>query len=274
VSAPGNRFSQGCAALVLAAGLAGAPPALAQGGATDRAAARALFEEGLACADREDWTCAADRFERAHALRPSPVIGSNLGHALVELGRLVEGTEVLRTAAQDPGATPQLRADAEAAIAECAPRIGRLTLAVTGPREGVDVAIDGRVIAPSTVGVPVPADPGDHAIEARRAGAVVATASVHVDPGAAATAELLVPGPATSTATVLEPAMLEPRPGADLAPALDVAPRRAPEPHEEWWFWTIVGGVALGAAIGVTAGVAASQTTVLPSGSLGTFDGR
>ncbi len=42
--------------------------------------------------------------------------------------------------------------------------------------------------------------------------------------------------------------------------------------YKKWWFWGAVGGVALAAGGGVF--LAASGDTVLPSGSLGTLDGR
>ena len=57
--------------------------------ANDVALARQLFEQGIAFVDEEDWTQAADRFQRSLELRPSPIVAYNLGSALVELGRLV-----------------------------------------------------------------------------------------------------------------------------------------------------------------------------------------
>ena len=64
--------------------------------ARDVAAARALFEEGVAAADAGDFPRAADRFERSYALRPSAVVGYNLASALSRTGRLVEAAGYLR----------------------------------------------------------------------------------------------------------------------------------------------------------------------------------
>ncbi len=43
--------------------------------------------------------------------------------------------------------------------------------------------------------------------------------------------------------------------------------------YKKWWFWTVVGGAVAGATITAIA-VSSDTTTVLPSGSLGTWDRR
>jgi hypothetical protein len=76
----------------------------------------------------------------------------------------------------------------------------------------------------------------------------------------------------------------EPRPVNKVPPAAVVAPVPiapvAPPPREEtpvykrWWFWTIIGGVALaGAGVGVGVYFGTRSATV-PSGSFGTLDLR
>ena len=62
------------------------------------AAARALFQDGMAAVERGDYPTAADRLRRSVALRDSPVVRTNLALALIELGRLVEASEHLRAA--------------------------------------------------------------------------------------------------------------------------------------------------------------------------------
>lgn len=56
--------------------------------------------------------------------------------------------------------------------------------------------------------------------------------------------------------------------------ALASRPVEQPAPvYKKWWFWTIVGGAVAGATITAIA-VGGDTTTVLPSGSLGTWDRR
>lgn len=196
-ASPSVRVAVAAACVALVSALAPAGRACAQGEPTvrDQAAARALFRQGVECADRHDWACAADRFGRAHSLRPSPVLAFNLGNALVMLGRLVEGAEHLRQVERDEGAAAPVRADARRVIAAIERRIGRLTLHVDGSLEGVQLTIDGHELPPELVGAPAPADPGEHVIEARRGEALIASARVTIAEAGSAEARLEVPQP-------------------------------------------------------------------------------
>jgi hypothetical protein len=179
------------AAVILHVGSAAAQDTSVRGAA----AARALFREGVDCADRADWPCAVDRFSRAYGLRASPVIGSNYGRALIEVGRLVEGTELLRQVARDESAATRLRTEARAAADAVAPRIGTVTVHVAGSREGVELRMDGHDWPLSLIDASTPIDPGDHTLEARRGGEVVASATVHVGEGGAGEVSIDVPSP-------------------------------------------------------------------------------
>jgi tetratricopeptide (TPR) repeat protein len=56
--------------------------------------------------------------------------------------------------------------------------------------------------------------------------------------------------------------------------AVQTRPVDEPKPvYKKWWFWTVVGGAVAGATITAIA-VSSDTTTVLPSGSLGTWDRR
>lgn len=261
-----------------------ASAARAQDDARASAAARALFQEGVACADAENWACAAERFTQAARLRASPVILSNQGVALMHLGRLVEASEAFQTVLRDASASAALHADAERYVAEIAPRLGRLTLVVEGPRDRLVVSVDGQDHT-ALVGIAAPADPGAHEVTARRDGEIVAQATVDVSAGATASASLTIPPlPVVETEAPSVPPLVAtddgrgPGASSDLDRAL--APSDPPrdehhEVYEEWWLWTIVGVVVVGTAVGVGVGVATSDPgTVLPTGSLGTIDTR
>lgn len=161
----------------------------------DTAAARALFREGVACTDRRDWECAVDRFGRAHRVRPSPVLAYNLGHAMIELGRLVEGVEILQQLLRDDAASATVRADAQRAVDAAAPRIARLTVHATGPTRGVRFSIDGHALASSLLGAAAPVDPGERLVEARRGDELVASSRVQIAEGSAETIEIQLPEP-------------------------------------------------------------------------------
>lgn len=56
--------------------------------------------------------------------------------------------------------------------------------------------------------------------------------------------------------------------------ALQTRPVETSAPvYKKWWFWTVVGGAVAGATLTAIA-VSSDTTTVLPSGSLGTWDRR
>lgn len=235
------------------------------------AAARATFVDGLACADAGDWPCAVERFGRARAMHASPVIVFNHGIALAHVGRVVEASETFRALARDASTPADLRVAAAHGETELARRIGRITIDVVGPAEGVAVSMDASAVDAALLGAAIPSDPGDHVIEARRDGQLVARARVHVVAASGARVELRIPPAETARITTLAPeiAVLDAQ-GSRVAP---VPPPRH-EVYEEWWLWTLVGLAVVGAGVGIGFGVAATSSASPPSGSLGTIDGR
>jgi hypothetical protein len=263
-----------CFVLGSLAVLLAAPVVQAQDAAHASAAARALFQEGVTCSDGGDWACAAERFGQAYRLRASPVIGSNYAIALMHLERWVEATEAFRAVQRDPSTAAVLRGDAERFIAEIEPRLGRITLRLVGPADEVVVVVDGHDDT-SFVGAPVPIDPGDHVVEARRDGEVIAHATTHVDSGARVVVELTIPERPSEAAETpsVAPVLIAETPSVPPLPSDGGEPVHHTEIYEEWWFWTII-GVGVAAGVGVTAGVVASTGTVPPMGTLGTIDVR
>ncbi|MDB4989297.1 MAG: hypothetical protein JWN04_4475 [Myxococcaceae bacterium] len=131
------------------------------------ASARTLFEEGLRKADAEQWPEAADLFQRALALRDSPVIRFNLGSALIELGRLVEASEQLRALEIDKNASPELRESATKSRELVLPRLAKLTIRVDGHDPSLLVLLDDRKVEPEQLGVAFPVDPRPHHVALR-----------------------------------------------------------------------------------------------------------
>lgn len=249
-SSPRPRELDGRAhgAIVLIAALLAAAPAAAQEAGVDRtAAARALFEEGLELLDAEQWEQAADRFQRALALRPSPQITYNLTSALVPLGRLVRASELLRQVTLDPTATPEVRQAAETRRAQIAPRIASLTVVPSAELERADFFLDERPLDLVLIGVAVPIDPGRHTVTARLQGREVAHRAVDLLDGEAVEVSLELSRAAGE---------VDAGPVAAPAPARSETERRRPSSvARRWWFWTILGAVVVGGA--VAAGVAA-----------------
>jgi hypothetical protein len=209
------------------------------------ALARSLFEEGVHASDRGEWESATDHFRRSLALRGSPVVSFNLAMALTHVGRFVEATEHFRRTLSDPRAPEPLQSAAQAQIDRLRERLGRLTIAVEGPREGVALELDGQALPDALIGTS-PADPGRRVLVAIRDGDEVARAEAELAEGGEAALDLRIPE--------LEP---EPAPPIPM-PAPIAAPRSAPARHTEdavgWIVLGVAGGVVvIGAIAAITA---------------------
>jgi len=167
-----------------------------QGSEVERTAlARALFREGVGLSEQGEWADAADRFRRSLALRDSPVVAFNLATACMHLGSLVEAVELFGRAARDGDAPEALREAAATQLEALRPRLGRLTLEVTGPSEGVTLELDGEPVPRVRLGIGAPADPGTHVLSAQRGGQEVARAEVQLAESGDATLRLEIPPP-------------------------------------------------------------------------------
>ncbi|KAF0163271.1 MAG: hypothetical protein FD160_4124, partial [Caulobacteraceae bacterium] len=150
-------------AVFVAFGVFGATRVVAQAPTSDRdrtEAARTLFEEGLALVDQERWQDAAERFRRALALRPSPVITFNLASALAKQGHVIEASELLRALVKDEAVKDDTRDAATQLLADVESQIARLTIEVRGELAGHTVSLDDRPLHAAEIGVALPVDPG------------------------------------------------------------------------------------------------------------------
>jgi hypothetical protein len=253
----GARLLAGLVCLFLSAGGVSLARAQAGGDSSRNASARALFEEGVALGEQGDWAGAEDRFRRARTLRASPVITYNLASALVERGKLVEASEILRSVDGEAKAEPELQRSARRLRDELAGRIGRLTVSVIGFSRGDRVQLDEADLLDAQLGVEIPIDPGSHQLRALRAGHLLVSRRVLVASGGNEKVSLNVPTLFAPPRAVANATLI----GTDQADSSgpDVAPRAATAPSDErpgitsrWWFWTGLGVVAVGAvAVGV-----------------------
>jgi hypothetical protein len=247
----------------LIATLACAPSLLhAQDDATARqeaAAARALFEEGVAFFDRGELESAEDRFRRSLAIRRTDSVMFNLAAVLVRRGHLVESQELFRRVAASEGASERLRGEARARAEEVGPRIARLTVEVSGDATSARIRVDELELSAAMIGVPIPVDPG-----ARRVVAEVGGRAVHdrtIELGEGGREEIRVVLEVASAEDAARTVALPEEGPAAPAPAGDVT--------GEWWLWTLVAvGVAALIAGGVAIGLAVDDSRYF-SGNLG-----
>jgi tetratricopeptide (TPR) repeat protein len=218
----------------------------AQGGAQSAtqsghevALARALFEEGITLADQGDWAGAADRFERAHTLKPTSGTAFNWASALAATGKLTQAAELLEGVLRDPKAAPELKQESEKKLAEIAPRRAKLKLHVAHEVSATGhVHVDGREWPRAAWDVAMPVDPGHHEAVCQDDGRELSRAEITLQEGELQT-------------LTLSPAAI-----AEAAPAAPVKPDSAPEAprkplYKNWMLWTGVGVALVAGAVAV-----------------------
>lgn len=210
------------------------------------ASARLLFQEGLDLGDEGRWQDAADRFRRSLELRPSPVVAYNLSSALVQLGGLVEASELLRGIDRDPDAQRNVREVSQALLQQITPRIALLKIELMGDPSSAEVRVDDRLFTQAMIGVEIPSDPGNHLIAIVRDGEEIASRQVLLAEGSLEVVSFDLPqAPAPTPREVAEQTQ---------AP---IAPARAPLDEEDdstvfssGWFWIGLAVVAAAATVG------------------------
>jgi hypothetical protein len=131
-------------------------------------AAEALFEEGrkLMSAGRPEEAC--PKF--ADSQRLDPALGTllNLANCYEQSGRTASAWATFKEAASVATAAKRTKEfdTAQKRAAALAPKLSKLTITVTTPIDGLEVRRDGAVVDRAELGVPIPADPGSHKIEA------------------------------------------------------------------------------------------------------------
>ncbi|HEU4406889.1 MAG TPA: hypothetical protein VFS43_16600 [Polyangiaceae bacterium] len=173
-------FARRCAALFVASAALGVAPRAAR--ADQAADAEARFQEGrlLLAEGKREQACA--KFAESQRLAPSPGALLNLADCHQSEGKLATAWAELLAAARlyrDPGNQAErdfcLR---EAALIE--PRLSRLTVRLAAPVPGLSIKRDGEALDVTQLDVPVPVDPGVHAITAEARGRTPFRASVLV----------------------------------------------------------------------------------------------
>lgn len=206
------------------------PVTRAQVSASDKAAAEALFDRGLALMREGKLDEACARLEQSNAIERGIGTMLYLAECYEKQGRTASAWALFREASSQAQAAGQFeRATAGRQRAESLePSLAKLMVEVPDGSnvEGLELTRNGAPLAPALWGVPLPVDPGRLVIEARAPGYLPATHTVLVEKGphvARFELERLSPAPTPEAAAL--PAVTAPGPVSAPAP---VAP--PPEP--------------------------------------------
>jgi hypothetical protein len=229
-------------------------------GSHETAQARALFEEGVSLADHGDWSGAADRFERAYALKATAGIAFNWASALAQTGKLVQASELFQGVLRDPAASPELKQESARKLAALTPRVPRLTLNVDRElAEAGTVRLDGKEWPRAVWDVASPVDPGLHVASCTHEDDELAHAEVTLAEGEQRSLLLSTHAPSDSS----DPAQ----------PTKDSPAQRAHRPlYKNWVLWAAVGAAVVGGAvvIAVTTSKGDTHDAPIAQGNTGT----
>jgi hypothetical protein len=218
-----------------------APARAEDASAAETAAARSLAVEGLKLAQAGDCAAAVPKLERAEKLYHATVVASRLGECYVSLGRLVEGTEILRKVLREPqsaDATPAATKAldrAQRALDAAKPRIAGLTVKVAAVQD-ITVKIDGTLVPSALVETEIPTDPGEHSIDVNAPGFLKSSTHIKVSDAEKKTVTLTLTRDPNALVAVVPAAEVAARqPGSSAAtglkpPAAEVPDRSVPAP--------------------------------------------
>lgn len=221
----------------------------------DRATARNLAAEGHTALRTQDCVTAEDRFRRADALVHAPTLVVEHARALICLKRFVEAQErlglVMREGVSEnaPWVWKKALQDASKLLEEVAPKVGWITINVSGPGEPT-VLVDGVQVPVAALGVRRAIDPGTRHISASAPGYISKELAVTMPEGAerAVTLELRAD---PSQAPSAQPAQRKSRQAPDPSPAVP------PKKRSKWPAYTALGLGGAGLVVGTVSGIIA-----------------
>jgi hypothetical protein len=214
--------------------------------ASEIAAAKQWFTDGLALEEKGEFARALELFRRAAAVKKTPQILFHVGLCEARTGALVEAIVSFERAIESAREEniDQVVAAAESELGKVRPRVGKLRLAVAGKVTPTQLTLDGNPLSPAALEAPIPMNPGRHEVAAEFPSGT-ARRSFEVQAGKQIDVSLSPPASAEPPAPVPAPRPPEPvSPPGSPAPAADTGSATSALP------WLVIGGGVLATAGG------------------------
>ncbi|HKY40478.1 MAG TPA: hypothetical protein VJN18_31305 [Polyangiaceae bacterium] len=198
----------------------------AQASASDKAAAEALFDQGLRLMRQNSFTEACPKLEESNRIDPAVGTLLYLGECYERVGQTASAWATFREAASlaTTSNQPDRARTASARAQEIEPKLSRLSIELASEVariQGVVVKRGGQRIEPALYGTPLPVDPGDHRVEVTAPGYEPWSTAVTVAAGGGS-ANVRVPGlvkAPESKAPAAQPTAGNPGPAAAVTPS-------------------------------------------------------
>ncbi len=200
----------------------------AQASASDKAAAEALFDQGVRLMKQNSFAEACPKLEESNRIDPGVGTLLYLGECYERVGKTASAWATFREAASlaTTSSQPDRARTASTRAQEIEPKLSRLSIELApevARIQGVVVKRGGQRIEPSLYGTPLPVDPGEYRVEVTAPGYEVWSTPVTVA-GGGGNASVRVPGlvkAPESAAPATEPAAPSPGP----VPAATLSPQ-------------------------------------------------
>ncbi|MFT3764284.1 MAG: hypothetical protein QM820_01990 [Minicystis sp.] len=219
------------AAAVVLAAVTQPEAARADTTAEQRAAAQVLFDDARRLMADKRFTEACPKLEESQRIDPGIGTLLNLAECQLQIGKTASAWANFLEAAYQAKAAGQAKreATARAKAAAIEPRLSRLTVSAA---PGVEVRRNGFLIAASTLGTPLPVDPGEHVIVASAPGKKSWVSRIVVkDNGDRVTVGVPTLDPGDSASPPLPaPSPAPPAPAPPASNPADVTPPASPPP--------------------------------------------
>ncbi|HET7540846.1 MAG TPA: hypothetical protein VFK05_13275 [Polyangiaceae bacterium] len=135
--------------------------------------ARAQFQRAIELEQAGNYSTALEQFRDVGQVRMTPQVRFHIASCEEKLGRLVTALGGYQLAYADADSVGEdFKAEVDAAVTRLQASIPKLMIQRGKGAEAAEIQLDGVVLGASSVGVPVPLDPGPHAISAKAPGAL------------------------------------------------------------------------------------------------------
>jgi len=208
--------------------------------------ARAQFQRAIELEQAGNYSTALEQFRDVGQVRMTPQVRFHIATCEEKLGRLVTALGGYQLAYADAdGVGEDFKAEVAAAVTRLEANIPKLAIVRGSGAEAAEIQLDGVALGASSVGVPVPLDPGPHSVSAKAPSALPFSQTVTILENEQKTVEV-----------VLSPEPQEPRTAATVAPPV------APDKSNPRLVPYVIGGVGVASLIGAGVLFSMRQSTL------------
>jgi len=169
----------------------------------DPAAAEALFRQGRAASEKQDFKTACAKFRESNRLDPAVGTVFNIADCEEKLGRFATSWTLFQEVVQRLPPADNRRAIAEQRAAKLEPRVPKLSIHLQAAERGeITVRRDGVSLGSASLDTALPVDPGEHVVVVEAPGTRAAEFRIQVSEGESA---VLAVTPGTPLGTTEQP---------------------------------------------------------------------